>query len=53
MLPRLMSFFRLWQSGKRSLAADVISPEPVYGFERFKRCLGAEKTMRNLYRFDF
>ena len=39
--------------GKRSLAPDVISPEPVDGFLKFKRHLEAENILHKLYRIDF
>ena len=43
----------LFETLERSLAPDVISPEPVDGFLKFKRRLEAEKILHNLYRIDF
>ena len=44
------SFKAKWE---RSLAPDVISPEPVDRFKKFKRRLEAEKILHKLYRIDF
>ena len=41
------------QSGELALAPEVISPETVDGFQKFERCLEAEKILQDLYRTDF
>ena len=49
--PPFNVFLRVYIEG--SLEPDVISPEPVDGFLKFKRRLEAERILHYLYRIDF